>query len=239
MPPEPSLRPGVAALAAAVALALGAAACGDDAPLDPDGGPVTCTTPAAQRYLPLAVGRSWTYDTSRPGEPVVVKTSTVEVLEDVGDRKAGITAYRIRTGKSGGQGDVVSWQEDLCASIVRHREQNFDPGDTLLTEQFFVPGKVRVDETAAHTAMGATWTTAYTEVEVDPILGTKTVSKEETWTVEAAAESVTVPAGTFVALKVRKVTSGNADKLYWFAPGVGKVREEGEQLEELTAFVAP
>lgn len=227
-------------LFAATMLALTLPACGDDAPPDDgDGGVVTCTTPVTERYLPLVVGRSWTYDTSDMGGPNVVKTSTVEALEDVGERKTGVTAYRVRTGKSGGQGDVVSWQEDRCTSIVRHREQNFDVNDTLLTDQFYVPGKLRVDESAEHTTLGATWTTAYTEVEVDPILGTMTVSKNETWTVEAVDEMVTTPAGTFTCLRVRKTTSGTADKIYWFAKGFGKIREMGEQTEILTGYTMP
>ncbi len=219
------------------------AACGDDAPAHGgDGGMEECLAPAADRYLPLVIGASWTYDTldSSMMNPVtVVKTSTVEALEDVGDRKAGVTAYRVRTGKSGGVGDVVSWQEDQCTGIVRHREQQFDPNDTLLTDQFYVPGKLRVDETAEHLTLGATWTTAYTEVEVDPILGTHTVSKDETWTVQAVDEMVTTPAGTFSCLKVGKATSGAAAKTYWFAKGVGKVQETGEQTETLTAFTVP
>ncbi|HUQ08533.1 MAG TPA: hypothetical protein VM261_38845 [Kofleriaceae bacterium] len=227
------------AMFAAAALA----ACGDDAPPDGgDGGMEECLAPAADRYLPLAVGASWTYDTldSSMTNPVtIVKTSTVEALEDVGDRKAGVTAFRVRTGKSGTSGDVVSWQEDRCTSVVRHREQQFDVNDTLLTDQFYVPGKLRVDETPEHLSVGATWTTAYTEVEVDPILGTQTVSKDETWTVQAVDEMVTTPAGTFTCLKVGKATSGSAAKTYWFARGVGKIQETGEQTETLTAFTVP
>jgi hypothetical protein len=87
--------------------------------------------------------------------------------------------------------------------------------------------------------LGATWTTAYTEVEVDPVVGTTTTSKDETWIVEGVDEAVTVPAGTFNALRVRKTTSGAADKTYWFVKGVGKVKEQGEQLEDLTAYSIP
>lgn len=232
MPPR-SL-PLCASLVSLVGLAA-AGACGDDAPVDdPVDARPACTTPAAERLLPLAVGTSWTYDTSDMGGPVEAKVTTVEALEDVGDRKAGITAYRIRTEKAAGH--VVSWQEDRCSSIARHREQSYDGAGVLLSDQFYVPSKLRVDEAAEHVAMGATWTTEYTEVEEDPVNGTSTVSKSETWTVEATAEEVTVPAGTFTALKLRKTTSGNADKLYWFVAGVGKVKEEGENIELLTAY---
>ena len=73
-------------------------------------------------------------------------------------------------------------------------------------------------------------------MEVDKVTGqTATKSKDETWKVEAVDESVTVPAGTFSALRVRKTTSGAADKTFWFAKGVGKLKETGEQTEELKA----
>lgn len=218
-----------------VSIALSVGACGDDAQT---GGemPVPCDTPSAQRYLPLAIGSSWTYDTSDAGAPNVVKTQTVEALEDVGDRKVGTTAYRLRTTKAGG-GDVVSWHEDRCTSVVRHREQSLDGSGVLLSDQFYVPSKLRIDETAAHLVAGATWSTEFTEVEVDPVDGTHTVSKTETWTVEAIDEMVVVPAGAFTSLRVRKATSGGADKTFWFALGIGKIKEQGEQIETLTSYV--
>jgi hypothetical protein len=208
--------------------------CGDDGPSD-GGMTVQCDTPAAQRYLPLAIGTRWTYDTSDTGAPNVVKTQTVEGLEDVGDRKVGTTAYRLRTTKAG-DGDVVSWHEDRCTAILRHREQSFDANGVLLSDQFYVPSKLRLDETAAHLVVGATWTTEFTEVEVDPVEGTHTVSKSETWKVDAVDETLTVPAGTFTCLRVRKVTSGDADKTFWFALGIGKIKEQGEQIEALTSY---
>ncbi len=211
-------------------------ACDDDASSAPPT-KVDCEAALTQRYLPLVVGASWTYDTSDMGGPVVAKATTVEALEDVGDRKAGTTAFRIRTDKASGY--VVSWQQDLCSSIERHREQTFDAAGTLKSDQFYVPSKLRVDESAAHVAQSATWTTQYTEVEVDPVKGTTTTSKQETWTVEATNEMVTVPAGTFSCLKLRKMTSGQADKRFWFAAGVGKVKEEGEQLELLKTYNIP
>jgi hypothetical protein len=226
--------------AAVIAAILGA--CGDDAPSEIDGGLIECTTPSAERYLPLVIGATWTYDTSDMGAPVVVKTSTVEALEDVGERKAGVTAFRVRTVKTGGAGelgDVVSWQEDRCTSIVRHREQQFDPAAALVTDQFYVPGKLRVDESAARLTVGARYTISYTEVEVDNIPGDTTTTKDEVWMVEAVDEMLTVSAGTFLTLRVRKTTSGNADKTYWFVKGVGKVREMGEQIEDLTAYSIP
>jgi hypothetical protein len=57
----------------------------------------------------------------------------------------------------------------------------------------------------------------------------------------AVDEPVTVPAGTFNCLRVRRRASqqDGSDKTYWFAKGVGKVKEVGGQTEELTSVTIP
>lgn len=228
----------LARLGASLALALSLAACGDDVASGVDApGPVECTTPRAQRYLPLAVGASWTFRVTPAVGTPADKTSSVEALEDVGGAKAGITAFRVRTAKL--DGATVSWQEDRCTSITRHREQTFDLAGVKNVDTIYTPDKIRIDETPAHLAMGASWHVAYTEVTTDSANVMTTIAKDETWTVEATAESVTVPAGTFTAVRLHKVTSGAADKMFWFVAGVGKVKETGDQTEELVAYTLP
>ncbi len=214
-------------------------ACGDDAPpAGPDAGPEGCTTPLAMRYQPLVVGATWTYAISELGVPARQKTGTIEAYEDVGDRKAGVMAFRQRSEKL--DGFTVSWFEDRCTSVVRHREKSYDGQNVFISDQFYTPSKLRVDETPARLTAGAAWTSSYTEVEVDPNTGMAiTISKDENWSVVSASESVTVPAGTFTALHLHKLTSGAAEKDYWFVAGVGKVKETGEQTEELTAYTIP
>jgi hypothetical protein len=231
------------ALAALLCASL--AGCGDEiAPATPDAAPVAtldagaCATPARLRLLPLAVGSTWSYQvTAGAGAAPVLKQNPVEAYEDVGGRKAGTQAFRIRTEKT--DGATVSWQEDRCDGVERHREQAFSLASALTDEQFYQPSKPRVDETAEHTTLGASWTSAYTEVTVDPATGAETTkTKVETWTVEAVDEPVTVPAGTFRCVRLHKVgaDAGQADKRFWFAPGVGKIKEEGDQLEELASY---
>lgn len=232
----------VTLLAAVPSAAVLSTGCSDDAPADVDSGtPLECATPLAERYLPLQVGANWTYDVTDlrvPGSAPVAKDTTVEALEQVGDaRKAGVEAFRIRTEKANGA--TVSWQEDRCTSIVRHREQSYDAASIMESDQFFMPSKLRIDETAEHLVVGARWTVTYEELEVDPVAGETRVSKDETWSVEGIDEQVTVPAGTFTTIHLRKITSGEADKRFWFAAGVGKIKEEGEQREELRAFDLP
>lgn len=214
---------------------------GDNVGPDADPGPA-CQTPTSERYLPMVVGGSWTYkitDPAMPAEPPREKETTFEAFEDVGDRKAGIMAFRQRSEKI--MSTVVSWHEDRCTSVVRHREKSFNASNVNTSDQFYMPYKLRIDETPEHTTPGASWTVSGTEINVDPATGVATtVSKDEMWSVISVTAEVTVPAGTFQnALHIRKQTSGNADKEYWFVKGVGKVKEAGDQLEELTAYTVP
>ena len=56
---------------------------------------------------------------------------------------------------------------------------------------------------------------------------------------------VTVPAGTFSTIRLRRqvlVGAGGgegADKTFWFAEGIGKIKETGGQTEELSAYSLP
>ena len=109
----------------------------------------------------------------------------------------------------------------------------------MTSEQYYTPGKLRVDDAPAHLVQGASWVDTYTEESRNVATGIVTpIAKSETWTVEAAAELVTVPAGTFVCVRLRRTgATGAADKRYWFSPGVGKIKEASvDSIEELTSY---
>lgn len=211
-----------------------AGACGDPVDAGADADPDACAVAAADRLLPLAVGASWTYEVTFGGA-TTTKTSTVEALEDVGDRKAGTIAYRVRTGTL--DGEVVSWQQDVCRGVLRHREQTYDLAGTLIADTTYVPARARVDEADDRMVEGATWYAAYTAIDDDPAGGATTSDTEtEQWTVVATDEELTVPAGTFTTIHLAKVDLDDDHpdaKDYWFAAGVGKIRETGDQTEEL------
>jgi hypothetical protein len=214
-------------------------ACGTEQISDaPDASIEACTTPASGRLLPLSIGATWTYIvTPSGGGAPEAKTNTIEAFEDVGDRKAGVMAFRARTEKL--DGITVSWQQDTCDGVRRHRERSLDLAGALISDQFYVPEKIRIDETAAHVVLGATWSTSYVEVEVDPVTAAvATKDKTDLWTIEAVDEEIIVPAGTFTTIKIHRVgeEEGQADKTYWYAKGVGKVREVGKQTEELMSW---
>jgi hypothetical protein len=228
----------------ALLFASARAACGgDDASVvGPDAGPEGCTTPIAERLSPLVMGAKWSYkitDPTVPGDPGHVKDSEIEgAPEDVGDIKAGILAWRQRTDKL--NTTVVSWHEDRCTSVVRHREKTYDSMNVLVDDQFYMPSKLRVDETPAHLASGAAWVMSYTERNVDVNTHVATlISKDEMWSVVNGAEPITVMGQSMTAVHLNKKTSGNADKDYWFVKGVGKVKETGDQTEELVSYTIP
>lgn len=194
------------------------------------------------RYFPLEVGATWTYRVTDLGTAAVSsKTQSVEDFEEVGGDKAGVMAFRLRSEKDNGYS--LSWQEDAGTAIVRHREESYDQTDLFESEDWFDPGKLRIDESEAHVAQGATFTDTYTEMSIDHTNGdmTTTTSKTEEWRVEAVDEEVEVPAGTFVCLRLFRSNDGNGtQKRYWFARGVGKVKETGgAQIEELASYSLP
>jgi hypothetical protein len=217
-------------------LAVALAACGDDGS-NADAG-------AGGRFLPLATGTTWTYKvTDNVTLATWTKTSTVEAEEAVTPERPAVTAFRVRTTKDSltGDGDTVSWQEDTGTATVRHKEITYDAAGTAQNLDVYTPFKLRLDEAGAHLTGGAQWTETYEEASTDLLTSlTTTLEKTEQWTIEAAAQSVTVPAGTFDCVRVRRVnTAGGADKTYWFARGVGKVKESGDKTEELMSFTAP
>lgn len=194
------------------------------------------TQPPGGSYTPLKVGNSWTYDiytNGTAGTPASTKTVSVADISNVGDTyHAGTSGYRLHT-VDATTGPQDEWHVDLGSQIVRERRKDYDPATGLQkTDASYNPSKLYVDQTAAHTALNATWTENYTDITADLTTGTSTTTDHTVnWTVEAVNESVTTPAGTFSCLKLHRLatsttSTGNSDKYFWFAQGVGKVKEE-------------
>lgn len=184
----------------------------------------------------MATGNWWTFRITKPGA-TEQKTQTVGTLEDVGGAKAGTMAYRVTTVKQ--SGTVTSWQQDTGTSVLRQRER--DMAGSTQTDEIYAPYKLRVEEAPDRLVVGATWTETYDELVTDLSTNlTTTTGKTETWTVESLTEPVTVPAGTFCAMLIHRIsmaTSGGSDKRYWFVRGVGKVKETAtNRTEELSDF---
>ena len=81
---------------------------------------------------------------------------------------------------------------------------------------------------------------ADTLVTIDAATGQReTTQQKETWVVESLDDVVTVEAGTFKdCLRIHRTNEElNRKSTYWFAPGIGKVKEDTppKELEELIA----
>jgi hypothetical protein len=193
------------------------------------------------RYFPIAEGASWTYQVVDLGTGASsLKSQVVEAYEDIGGQKAGTMGYRLRSQKDSGY--TLSWQEDTGSAIVRHREQSFTADGTQETDEFFLPFKMRLDESPEHLVLDAAYSYSYSEEIYDLQASSNTTNdKNENWVVEAVDEEVTVPAGTFTTLRVFRSNDGTGvQKRYWFARGVGKVKEEGgNQREILSEYSLP
>lgn len=247
MSTETRVRATIAGLATATALlallAVGAGGCGggsDTPPTTGDDADVGTPTPTTGPYQPLTVGSTWTYHVDDQGV-VYDKQSSVEAFEDMGGDIAGTMGFKVReTVKAAIQ---LTWYEQTGTDVRRHHDQLADDTGRQLSDEWYSPYLLRVDEAPEHLVQGATWTINYTHTKTTSSKPTTTSNHAESWTVDGVDVVTAVPAGTFNALKVTRTdTSDGSTKTQWFVRGVGKVRERtgNGHFEELTAYnIAP
>ncbi len=216
-----------------VLLCLALAGCGSEVPeLPVDAGASVDAIPPALRFLPLAPGATWTWQVTPGMGARFDKTTTVEGTDVV----RGAPAFRLRT--SGDGTDTLSWQDDTGSAVRRLREQSLDASGGVRDDTSYEPYKLRLDESNQRLVVGASYTETYVEASTDSTGAVTRRTKSEVWTVEAIDEAVGVPAGSFTCLRVRRVgaDAGGSDKRFWFARGVGKIKESGGQTEELKSY---
>jgi hypothetical protein len=213
-------------------------------------------------FLPLAIGNNWTYQVKDPDGTISSKVQTVTNEEPVGGGGpyADTMAFRLVTGNrvADPEGDR-SWQNWLAVDgggmrLVRYREQTVDGKDGFVkNETYWEPPRLRLDDTPAHVAAGGSWREPdYSEFKIDmdrddagvtfiPDGGTtNAVGIQDAWMVVSPSQEITVPAGTFKALALRRIGNGGGSiKNFWFARGIGKIREteEGQPTEELSSYL--
>lgn len=101
---------------------------------------------------------------------------------------------------------------------MRHKEQVFDSNETIEAEEFYIPSKLRLDESTDHLTVGVSFVSNYDEKVEDLLVGTgvSTLSKSETWTVEANDVAITVPTGTFQCIQIRKANAATGSDKRFF-----------------------
>lgn len=213
---------GIAALAAGLALGCGAA----------PGGPGEQAQ--ALPLQPRAVGTSWTYQTAAAdGTGIEDKTTTVVATEEVG----GIAAAVVESVKAGKTSKV--WLGEWEGKIVRLREETSESGKPEELRRF-EPGSFRAPTTLDGLRVGESVSSIYDELVVDDSGAELTrTSRNVVWEVEALDDVVETPAGRFGAVRLLRrgdEADGSVEKRVWYAPGVGKVKEQGNRIELLTSF---
>jgi hypothetical protein len=221
-----------------VAVFLFLSGCGDHtgAPCA-DGGealrPIVAGGPLETRYLPLVVGATWTYEVTSSGE-TTMQTVTVEAEDTFAGAEPGARGFRVVTRKPYGV-TVTAWWEDRGDQVVRHRELSVDGKGNTYGDESFLPGRPVVDELAKHETVGATWKQRFSDIILDSGT-TYSDCKADKFETQSVEESVTVPAGTFTSLKIKRTDSGATA---WFAQGVGKVKQVSGTTAELVSFSIP
>lgn len=220
-------------------LVVGLLACGGGGAGD-GGGPPVVDPPVEDPpplsgepvLAPLAAGTRWTYTVTDPLRGTFEKDVQVIGSEQVPDSTA--RAMRVRDLEP--SQEETSWLEVRGGYLLRHREEDRKAG-ALVRATTWSPAAPKALAASAPAGFSAD-----VSVRESEWLATTGATAEKVqiyrFTVVAVGVQVTVPAGTFTCLQVDRL---RVDKLepkrtYWLAPGVGKVREEGERVEQLTAF---
>jgi hypothetical protein len=235
----------VTVLAAAIAVGCGGKSGGNGGGGTPT--PTGTVMPSADSYNPVKVGWSWTYQgtDASPGGTPYVRSVAVGPKQSLSGAHAGTQAFAIRSDYDDGS-YKIEFDDDLGPVTVRYREEKYAAGGSLSHSSDFVPSKLRLDQTAAHTTQGASWEETYDEVIVDNVNpgNSGTHHHDEMWTVTATAQPVVALNGTsYDCLVTTKtgVAAGSATKTFKWSKGVGKIFEDdqGEKTTEMLSDYTP
>lgn len=221
----------------AAALLLATAAC-----TDPAGDTVTCKVvdndllpaitpgPTDTRLFPLVPGATWRYRFTATLE-TTEQTVTVMPAETID----GVAQFPVLTEKAHGV-RITGWFEDRGQQVVRHRELSIDGDGDPFGDETWEPGRPLLDENAAHTDAGSSYTTHFKDTIIDTG-GTYQDCKSDQFEVVSTDDVVTVPAGTFHALKLTRTDTGSTT---WYVRGVGRVKQTGATTtHELLDYAIP
>lgn len=184
-------------------------------------------------FLPQAVGNSWRYRVDElDGTPPAVKTqSNTEMLTP--DEQTGEVIVQVTANNSG---TTESWFQRQGDRIVRLQQRDIDQSGALERTTLYLPHRLRIDENPDRLVTGATWTENYVREERSPLGAVlETENNSEEWSVING--DIACPGEwsehRCVHLRRRTLAGSGTEKQYWFARGIGKVREEGGVVEEL------
>lgn len=186
------------------------------------------------RYLPYQPGYQWTYRVTDLGNPEVTTKSQALTMET--DPDLGPVIVQTTTK---GTGTTISALKRVADSVLRLRQEDRDTLGALERTTTYDPGQNRLDEAAEHLVLGAEWDDVYT-VTVADAAGAPVSSGERTdhWEVLGIDVECSSPLGDFTCLHLRRqrTAGGISDKQFFYAKGIGKVKEvNANQIEELVS----
>ncbi len=197
---------------------------------------------ATDPYFPLVDGATWTY--LHTNADSTTRTETVTLASTTHEGQAGFLMVDSPNASNEHEENVLV---RAGTSVVRIYSETYTGAALLFSVTYENPGFVRFDDAWHDRAVGYSEDRTYTRTEYDaqglnPIVDPRT----QRFIVEAHGETITVPAGTFTdVIRVRRDRVGftnDSNKQFWFAPGVGKIREYDlltTDMEELTAYNVP
>jgi hypothetical protein len=214
-------------------------------------------------FLPLAVGNRWTYKVLEPGSSYEKTTEVVgrEAVGGAGSARDEI-AFKVATRRStNGKTDLtISWQAWEGTRLVRYREVEYAAAlgtrepTAVSSETAYEPHRLRLDLLPGGSPLeaAAPWIETFEErtsipgrsPEVQPCAADGSCAKTERWAVVDVDRPITLTLDgsrtELRALVVARTGSGGSERLYWFVPGIGKVKEGGppgaSTIEELTSY---
>lgn len=186
-------------------------------------------------YFPLREGASWTYRHISPDGVTWDEVSTMSAVTF-----EGAPAFEM-VDEAGMDGERSTSTIAQQGSKVLRVHKDVRLGDTLLSATDYDPGFLRFDNGWSE---GEQTIWMYDRTEHDGEGATIDASvRYQVFTVESVDVAIEVPAGAFNCVQfLRERADTDEAARFWFADGVGKVREESPKtgaIEELAEYSVP
>lgn len=201
----------------------------------------------AQSFYPLVDGATWTYEHLGINPRVEIEA---QVACSADPDRCDVTGYDAASdgfwqGPSSAADNVADDQNETSGIIVKDGttvtrvwKREYDMAD-MPFEVTYVPGFPRFDAAWETATEGQEFSYNYVRTRVDD--PTMPEDRNQVFVVESLSDTITVGAGTFECIRVkrRRVETDSAgnpvvptdddqatEKLFWYAKGIGKVKEE-------------
>lgn len=201
-----------------------------------DGGPVgedPCGFDSDD-YLPYEAGFTWTYRVTDLGTGAR-ETKEQRIDPEMEHPDYGAVLVQVTSKVNG---ETVNFMQVQGDRVVRRQQEDYDASGALERTTVYQPHAIRIDQSPERTTPDAMWQEDYTEVVTEPGVAPIEVPTTDVWLVVEVDVPCESPLGIFECIRLRRTRTqgGVAEKEFFFARGVGKVREVGSnQLEELSA----